>query len=86
MAYIVENAATAEQMAGGDPQSYFLTPDGTCYHGRTVSGGRPGEAGPSVVVDITLGVATQVLFAGEVVARDGEKMGFVPIGSLLKLQ
>ena len=26
--------------------AYFLTPDGTCYHGRMVSGGRQGEAGP----------------------------------------
>ena len=25
---------------------HFLTPDGTCYHGRMVSGGRASEAGP----------------------------------------
>jgi chromosome segregation protein len=45
-AYVVENAALAEQMANENPHSYFLTPEGTCYHGRMVSGGRPGEAGP----------------------------------------
>jgi chromosome segregation protein len=45
-AYIVETAAIAEQMAHDNPHSYFLTPDGTCYHGRMVSGGRKGEAGP----------------------------------------
>ena len=33
-------------MAHDNPHSYFLTPDGTCYHGRMVSGGRKGEAGP----------------------------------------
>jgi chromosome segregation protein len=45
-AYVVESAALAEQMANENPHSYFLTPDGTCYHGRMVSGGRAGEAGP----------------------------------------
>ncbi|MFZ3216402.1 MAG: chromosome segregation protein SMC [Candidatus Acidiferrales bacterium] len=45
-AYVVESAALAEQMANENPHSYFLTPEGTCYHGRMVSGGRAGEAGP----------------------------------------
>jgi chromosome segregation protein len=45
-AYIVESSMVAERMAYDNPHSYFLTPDGTCYHGRTVSGGRKGEAGP----------------------------------------
>jgi chromosome segregation protein len=45
-AYLVETAAAAERMAREHPHNYFLTPDGTCYHGRMVSGGRKGEAGP----------------------------------------
>ena len=45
-AYIVENSAIAERMAHDNPHSYFLVPDGTCYHGRTVSGGRKDESGP----------------------------------------
>jgi chromosome segregation protein len=45
-AYIVESVAVAEQMAQDNPHSYFLTPDGTCYHGRTVTGGRKSDAGP----------------------------------------
>ena len=45
-AYIVETSAIAERMASDNPHSYFLTPDGTCYHGRTVSGGRKSDAGP----------------------------------------
>jgi len=45
-AYLVESAAVAELMAGDHPHNYFLTPEGTCYHGRTVSGGRKSEAGP----------------------------------------
>lgn len=45
-AYLVETSIVAEQMANENPHSYYLTLDGTCYHGRTVSGGRAGEAGP----------------------------------------
>jgi chromosome segregation protein len=44
-AYLVESAV-AEQLAHDNPHSYYLTLDGTCYHGRIVSGGRAGEAGP----------------------------------------
>jgi chromosome segregation protein len=45
-AYLVETAEIAERMARDNPHSYFLTQDGTCYHGRMVSGGRKGDAGP----------------------------------------
>jgi chromosome segregation protein len=44
-AYLVE-PGVAEQLANENPHSYYLTLDGTCYHGRIVSGGRAGEAGP----------------------------------------
>ena len=45
-AFLVESAAAAETLARENPQQHFVTPDGTCYHGRTVSGGRRGDAGP----------------------------------------
>ena len=45
-AYMVEDGAAAEQIARENPHSYYLTPDGTCYHGRMVTGGRAGDAGP----------------------------------------
>jgi len=45
-AYIAETSEIAERLAHENPHSYYLTPDGTCYHGRIVTGGRPGEAGP----------------------------------------
>jgi chromosome segregation protein len=45
-AYLVEDGDTAEKLAHENPHSYYLTLDGTCYHGRMVSGGRQGEAGP----------------------------------------
>lgn len=48
-AYLVETGVLAEQASRENPQTYYLTPDGTCYHGRMVSGGRRSEAGPLVL-------------------------------------
>jgi chromosome segregation protein len=44
--YLTESAAAAEKLANDNPQCAFVTPDGTCYQGRMVTGGRPDEAGP----------------------------------------
>ncbi len=45
-AFLTDSAAAAEKLAREYPQYAFVLPDGTCYQGRTVTGGRPGEAGP----------------------------------------
>jgi chromosome segregation protein len=45
-AYLVETSSVAERLARENVHSYFLTTDGTCYHGRMVSGGRKSDAGP----------------------------------------
>ncbi len=45
-AYLTDSAAAAEKLARENPQHAFVTPDGTCYQGRMVTGGRPDEAGP----------------------------------------
>jgi chromosome segregation protein len=43
--YLTESNS-AEKLARQYPQYAFVTPDGTCYQGRMVTGGRPDEAGP----------------------------------------
>lgn len=43
--YLTESRS-AEKLAREYPQYAFVTPDGTCYQGRMVTGGRPDEAGP----------------------------------------
>ncbi|HTZ49286.1 MAG TPA: chromosome segregation protein SMC [Verrucomicrobiae bacterium] len=43
--YLTE-AVAAEKLAREYPQYAFVTPEGTCYQGRMVTGGRPDEAGP----------------------------------------
>ncbi len=45
-AYLTDGAGSAEKLANENPQFAFVTPDGTCYQGRMVTGGRPDEAGP----------------------------------------
>ena len=48
-AFLVEGAEAAERLARENPAYNFLTPDGTCYQGRAVTGGRSAEAGPLVM-------------------------------------
>jgi len=45
-AFLVDSATAAEKLARENPQYAFVLPDGTCYQGRMVTGGRPDEAGP----------------------------------------
>ena len=45
-AYVTDTATAAEKLARENPQFAFLAPDGTCYQGRMVTGGRPDAAGP----------------------------------------
>ncbi len=45
-AYLTDGAASAETLARENPQFAFVAPDGTCYQGRMVTGGRADEAGP----------------------------------------
>jgi chromosome segregation protein len=45
-AYLADSAVAAEKLARDNPQFAFVTPDGTCYQGRMVTGGRADEAGP----------------------------------------
>jgi chromosome segregation protein len=44
--FLVAESALAERLARENPAYSFVTPDGTTYQGRVVSGGRPSEAGP----------------------------------------
>ncbi len=45
-AYLTDSAAAAEKLSKENSQYAFVTPDGTCYQGRMVTGGRPDEVGP----------------------------------------
>ena len=45
-AYMVEDDAAAERLAGAYPDCHFLTAKGAHYHHRMVSGGKGSSAGP----------------------------------------
>jgi chromosome segregation protein len=45
-AYLTDSTNAAEKLARENSQFAFVTPDGTCYQGRMVTGGRPDEVGP----------------------------------------
>jgi chromosome segregation protein len=44
--FIVEDRTAAQHLALQYPDIYFLLPDGVCYHGRAVSGGKKTGSGP----------------------------------------
>ncbi len=44
--YLVEDAEAAKRLGVQYPDLFFLAPDGACYHGYTVSGGKKSTAGP----------------------------------------
>src|SRR6204780_4964722 len=48
-AYLNDWPLAAEKLARDNPQYAFVTPDGTCFQGRMVTGGRADEAGPLVM-------------------------------------
>ena len=47
--YTVEDAQVARGLAVRYPDRYFLMPDGICYRGYTLSGGKKSSAGPLVL-------------------------------------
>ncbi len=44
--FIAADRAAAQRLAAEHPGLSFLLPDGVCYHGRAVSGGRKSSSGP----------------------------------------
>ncbi len=44
--FLTENREAAQRLALQYPDIYFLLPDGVCYHGYAVSGGKKSSSGP----------------------------------------
>jgi len=44
--YVASGREEARTMAEAHPEDFFLLPDGQCYHGRMLSGGRKKSSGP----------------------------------------
>jgi chromosome segregation protein len=46
LCFLAEDRASAQRLAVAYPHLFFLLPDGSSYHGHTVSGGKKSGAGP----------------------------------------
>ena len=46
LCFLAEDRASAQRLAVSYPHLYFLLPDGVCYHGHTLTGGKKTAAGP----------------------------------------
>ncbi len=46
LCFVAEDRSAAQRLATGYPHLYFLTTDGLCYHGHTVTGGKKTASGP----------------------------------------
>ncbi len=46
LCFLAEDRAAAQRLAAGYPHLYFLLPEGLCYHGHTVTGGKKSGTGP----------------------------------------
>ena len=46
LCFVAEDRAAAQRLATAYPHLYFLLPEGFCYHGHTVSGGKKTGTGP----------------------------------------
>jgi chromosome segregation protein len=46
LCFLAEDRAAAQRLSIAYPHLYFLLPDGVCYHGHTVTGGKKNAAGP----------------------------------------
>ncbi len=44
--FLASDRAAAQRLALANPDLYFLLPDGICYHGQAVSGGKKTSSGP----------------------------------------
>ena len=62
--YLTQISA-AEKLAREYPQYAFVTPEGTCYQGRMVTGGRPDEAGPLGMKRELRGVTAEMIHLEE---------------------
>ena len=46
LCYVADSAAAARELALAHPQGYFLAPEGECFHGSTLTGGKRAGTGP----------------------------------------
>ncbi len=74
--YLAESNQAARQLAAEYPECYFLAPEGECFHGCTVTGGKRTNAGPLALKRELRELAPRAeQLAGEIQARTERLQG-----------
>ena len=74
LCFLAEDRASAQRLAVCYPHLYFLMPDGVCYHGHTVTGGKKSAAGPLAMKREVRELAATLLKRQEVLAAQVERL------------
>jgi chromosome segregation protein len=73
LCFLAEDRVSAQRLATSYPHLYFLLPDGVCYHGLTVTGGKKSGAGPLAMKrearELAVALASRQSGLDEMVAR-----------------
>jgi chromosome segregation protein len=69
LCFLAEDRPAAQRLAVAYPHLYFLLPDGVCYHGHTVTGGKKTGAGPLAMKRQARELATALAREQEVLDR-----------------
>ena len=73
LCFVAEDRGAAQRLSTSYPHLYFLLPDGVCYHGHTVTGGKKSGAGPLAMKretrELAVALASRQAALDEQVAR-----------------
>ena len=73
LCFVAEDRGSAQRLSTAYPHLYFLLPDGVCYHGHTVTGGKKSGAGPLAMKretrELAIALATRQASLDQQVAR-----------------
>jgi len=71
--FVAEDRSSAQRLSTAYPHLYFLLPDGVCYHGYSVTGGKKSGAGPLAMKretrELAVALASRQASLDEQVAR-----------------
>jgi chromosome segregation protein len=73
LCFLAEDRASAQRLSVAYPHLYFLMPDGVCYHGHTVTGGKKSGAGPLAMKREARELAVTLAEAAEALAEQVER-------------
>ena len=74
LCFLAEDRASAQRLSVSYPHLYFLMPDGVCYHGHTVTGGKKSGVGPLAMKREARELAVTLKKRQEVLAAQVERL------------